>query len=336
VLVKRLPRNCVDPDFATGESEDFTKVLTEKLQSVSQEFEEPAEKLDTTKSEKGELPETPTPVGKPEDGTTDIPIGVGKAPPSELLTQQLPKETLPRADWNLVQKEGLPIKDDAIDEQAHNDNERASLHTDDGGETKRSQHSQVDHFEEGVMVRTATNGDELSTVAAGERPIIVETTIEGNALSAAAWSRSASLVDAKIIIDSDAHPSDLFTRRLPRAKLRCLTPGKEEPPETEPPPEKRDATPTANGEPPETPPAAGELYVIVSKQKTTYQSSLGKRDQLVTDTTEFLDQEGTVAYQSMIGSLLCAVSLARLDIATWHVPKPMMFWQGDTMDLVGE
>jgi hypothetical protein len=55
----------VDPDFATEENEDFIKVLSEKLQSVSQDFEEPAEKLGTTKSEKGEPPETTTPVGEP-------------------------------------------------------------------------------------------------------------------------------------------------------------------------------------------------------------------------------------------------------------------------------
>jgi hypothetical protein len=52
------------------------------------------------------------------------------------------------------------------------------------------------------------------------------------------------------------------------------------------------------------------------KPNTKYHSPLEKGDNPELDGSEFLDQEGIVTYQSMVGSLQWAVSLARMDIAT--------------------
>jgi hypothetical protein len=53
-----------------------------------------------------------------------------------------------------------------------------------------------------------------------------------------------------------------------------------------------------------------------SKPRTTFKSPLEKSDHPEMDTSDFLDQEGITTYQSMIGSMQWALSLARIDIAT--------------------
>ena len=60
-----------------------------------------------------------------------------------------------------------------------------------------------------------------------------------------------------------------------------------------------------------------EGYVLMfgSNPKMTYSSPLEKGDHPELDTTDFLDEEGTVQYQSMVGSMQWAVSLARFDIS---------------------
>jgi hypothetical protein len=52
------------------------------------------------------------------------------------------------------------------------------------------------------------------------------------------------------------------------------------------------------------------------KPRTNVTSPLDKNDHPETDDTELLDEDGIQQYQSIIGSLQCAVSLGRLDVTT--------------------